>query len=62
MDAVIATGNTIEVRECLTELIRAQAGQSTFGDGGLDETMEQIRNEMRKFAEDTVVPMPMSGI
>ncbi|MGS4887696.1 acyl-CoA dehydrogenase family protein [Roseibium sp. MB-4] len=56
MDAVIATGNTIEVREGLTELIRAQAGQSTFGDGGLDETMEQIRNEMRKFAEDTVVP------
>ena len=30
----------------ISELIRKQAGQSTFGDCGLEETYEQIRNEM----------------
>ncbi|GAB4516936.1 MAG: acyl-CoA dehydrogenase family protein [Roseibium sp.] len=54
--ALIETGNTPAVRAEITRLIRDQAGQSTFGDPGLDETMEQIRNEMRRFAEDTVTP------
>ncbi|MEP0451694.1 MAG: acyl-CoA dehydrogenase family protein, partial [Roseibium sp.] len=49
-------GNTAETRLKLTELIRQQAGQSTFGDCGLEETYEQIRNEMRRFAEDNVTP------
>ena len=54
--ALIAGGSAPEVRAEVTRLIRDQAGHSTFGDPGLDETMEQIRNEMRRFAEDTVVP------
>ncbi len=54
--ALIETGNTPGIRDGITALIRDQAGHSTFGDPGLDETMEQIRNEMRRFAEDTVVP------
>jgi len=54
--SLIDTGNTPEIRTEITRLIRDQAGHSTFGDPGLDETMEQIRNEMRRFAEDTVVP------
>ena len=56
MDELIASGNTIEIRKEITSMIRDLAGQSTFGDSGLDETMEQIRNEMRRFAEDNVVP------
>lgn len=56
IEALIETGNTPSVRGEITALIRDQAGKSTFGDPGLDETMEQIRNEMRRFAEDTVVP------
>ncbi|CAJ1405232.1 unnamed protein product [Effrenium voratum] len=50
------SGNRPAIRGEITSLIRDQAGHSTFGDPGLDDTMEQIRNEMRRFAEDTVVP------
>ncbi len=56
VDDLIATGNTPEIRLRIAELIRQQAGQSTFGDCGLEETYEQIRDEMRKFAEDNVTP------
>ena len=56
IDTLIAEGNSVELRLQLTELIRHQAGQSTFGDCGLEETYEQIRNEMRRFAEDNVSP------
>ncbi|WP_420334404.1 acyl-CoA dehydrogenase family protein [Roseibium sp.] len=56
IDALIESGNTPAIRTEIAALIRDQAGHSTFGDPGLDETMEQIRNEMRKFAEDTVTP------
>ncbi|MES0812960.1 acyl-CoA dehydrogenase family protein [Roseibium sp. SCPC15] len=56
IDALIDNGNSAGIRSEITRLIRDQAGHSTFGDPGLDETMEQIRNEMRRFAEDTVVP------
>ena len=56
IEALIEAGNTPEIRAEVTRLIRDQAGHSTFGDPGLDDTMEQIRNEMRRFAEDTVVP------
>ncbi|MEM9635448.1 MAG: acyl-CoA dehydrogenase family protein [Pseudomonadota bacterium] len=56
IDALIDNGNSADIRSEITRLIRDQAGHSTFGDPGLDDTMEQIRNEMRRFAEDTVVP------
>ncbi|MEP4768627.1 MAG: acyl-CoA dehydrogenase family protein [Roseibium sp.] len=56
MDALIDSGNTCVIRSEITQLIRDQADHSTFGDPGLDETMEQIRNEMRRFAEDNVTP------
>lgn len=56
IETLIENGNSPEIRAEITQLIRDQAGHSTFGDPGLDETMEQIRNEMRRFAEGTVVP------
>lgn len=54
--SLIESGNTPTVRAEITDLIRQQVGYSTFGSSGLDETMEQIRNEMRRFAEDAVTP------
>lgn len=56
IDHLIAAGSTSEIRHRIAELIRHQAGKSTFGETGLDETYEQIRNEMRRFAEDNVTP------
>ena len=56
IERLMTSGNTPEIRLQVAELIRQKAGQSTFGDAGLDETYEQIRNEMRRFAEDNVTP------
>jgi (2S)-methylsuccinyl-CoA dehydrogenase len=55
VEDLIATGNTAESRERLVALIREHHG-ATVGDCGLDETLEAIRDEMRKFAESEVVP------
>jgi (2S)-methylsuccinyl-CoA dehydrogenase len=55
IDNLIATGNTAEHRARLAELMRDQQ-QATVGACGLDETLETIRDEMRKFADDVVVP------
>ncbi|MFN4009795.1 MAG: acyl-CoA dehydrogenase family protein [Pannonibacter sp.] len=56
IDQLMTEGNTPALRARLADLIRHQAGRSTFGDCGLDETLEQIRGEMRRFAEDKVTP------
>ncbi|MBB98381.1 MAG: acyl-CoA dehydrogenase [Rhodobacteraceae bacterium] len=56
IEALIASGNTPEVRARLTALIRQQEGASVFGATGLDETYEQVREEMRRFAADKVLP------
>ncbi len=55
VEELIATGNTAENRARLVELMREHHG-ATVGDCGLDETLEAIRDEMRKFAESEVVP------
>ena len=56
IEALIASGNTRENRARLVELMRAQQGAATVGDPGLDETLEAIRDEMRKFAAAEVEP------
>jgi (2S)-methylsuccinyl-CoA dehydrogenase len=53
-EALIALGNTAEHRARLAELIGAGFG-ATVGACGLDETLESIRDEMRKFADSEVV-------
>jgi (2S)-methylsuccinyl-CoA dehydrogenase len=53
--ALATTGNTPENRAKLAELISAHH-TATPGDCGLDETLEQIRDEMRKFADSEVIP------
>ncbi len=55
VEELIATGNTAENRARLVKLMRDHHG-ATVGDCGLDETLEAIRDEMRKFAESEVVP------
>jgi (2S)-methylsuccinyl-CoA dehydrogenase len=55
VDSLIATGNSAGHRERLAMLMRDQQ-QATVGACGLDETLETIREEMRKFADEVVVP------
>ena len=55
VEELIATGNTAENRARLVALMREQHG-ATVGDCGLDDTLEAIRDEMRKFAESEVAP------
>ena len=56
IDALIDGGNTPDVRSRLAMLMQQQEGNSVFGATGLDETYEQVRDEMRRFAADAVVP------
>jgi (2S)-methylsuccinyl-CoA dehydrogenase len=53
-EALVADGNTAERRARLVELVRKNHG-ATVGRCGLDETLESIRNEMRKFADSEVI-------
>ncbi|WP_321333956.1 acyl-CoA dehydrogenase family protein [Breoghania sp.] len=56
IETLIATGNTAAERAHLVELMVQQQGAATVGDAGLDETYEQIRNEMRRFGDAEVLP------
>jgi (2S)-methylsuccinyl-CoA dehydrogenase len=55
VEELVATGNTAENRARLVTLMREHHG-ATVGDCGLDETLDAIREEMRKFAESEVAP------
>ncbi len=54
--ALIADGTSAELRARLIEAIAADGGSATVGTSGLDETLEAMRNEMRRFADQEVVP------
>jgi (2S)-methylsuccinyl-CoA dehydrogenase len=54
VERLIATGNTAQNRARLAELICASHA-ATIGACGLDETLESIREEMRKFADSEVI-------
>ena len=54
VEEVILTGNTADNRARLVELMTASHG-ATVGACGLDETLEAIREEMRKFADSEVI-------
>jgi (2S)-methylsuccinyl-CoA dehydrogenase len=56
VEVLIADGNTAERRARLMELMRGGNLHATIGDCGLDETLESIREEMRKFADSEVIP------
>jgi (2S)-methylsuccinyl-CoA dehydrogenase len=54
VENLIASGNTAERRARLIELMGA-SHNATVGMCGLDETLESIREEMRKFADSEVI-------
>ncbi len=56
VEHLIATGNTPTRRARLMELMREHHHDATVGACGLDETLDSIREEMRKFADDRVTP------
>ena len=56
IEALIETGSTVENRARLVQLIDHAAASSAIGNPGLDETMEAMRDEIRKFNEAEVIP------
>ncbi|MEN9708762.1 MAG: hypothetical protein RIQ68_1170 [Pseudomonadota bacterium] len=53
---MIAIGNTADNRARLVALIAQLDSTAMIGDPGLDDTMEAIRDEIRKFGEGEVAP------
>ncbi|OOY29370.1 acyl-CoA dehydrogenase [Thioclava sp. L04-15] len=53
---LIAGGNSNAARMRLVELIRDVQGRSIFGQSGLDEDLEMIREQFYRYAEDRVKP------
>uniref|UniRef100_A0A9E7ZVW0 Acyl-CoA dehydrogenase family protein n=1 Tax=Bosea sp. NBC_00436 TaxID=2969620 RepID=A0A9E7ZVW0_9HYPH len=56
VDALIAEGNTLENRARFVALFSQDQGAASIGDTGLDETLEAIRSEMRRFCAAEVTP------
>ncbi len=48
--------NTPEARARVVELIKNAQGTAAYGDPGLDETAEAMREEMRRFSQEQVEP------
>ncbi|MGO4665631.1 acyl-CoA dehydrogenase family protein [Bosea sp. 2RAB26] len=55
-ETLISEGNTPENRARLVALFSQSQGLASVGDPGLDETLEAIRSEMRRFCEAEVTP------
>jgi (2S)-methylsuccinyl-CoA dehydrogenase len=54
--ALVAAGNTPAARSRLVALMRDNHGRATFGATGLEEELEMIREQFRRFADDRVIP------
>ena len=53
---LMASGNTPEARTALVTLMQANHGRATFGATGLDEELEMIRDQFRRYADEKVIP------
>jgi (2S)-methylsuccinyl-CoA dehydrogenase len=53
---LMALGNTPASRGRLVALMRDNAGRATFGATGLDEELEMIRDQFRRYADEKVIP------
>lgn len=53
---LMAHGNTVAARSRLVQLMRDNQGRATFGATGLDDELEMIRDQFRRFADEQVVP------
>jgi (2S)-methylsuccinyl-CoA dehydrogenase len=49
-------GNTIAARNRLVELMQDNAGFATFGKTGLDDDLEMIRDQFKRFSDERVAP------
>ncbi len=49
-------GNSLAARNRLVELMRDNHGHATFGASGLDEELEMVRDQFRRYADDKVIP------
>ncbi|MDR3373041.1 MAG: acyl-CoA/acyl-ACP dehydrogenase [Ancalomicrobiaceae bacterium] len=56
IETLIARGNTAENRAALVAAMTVSGGQATIGDPGLDETLDEFRVQMRRFADAAVAP------
>ncbi|QPC44263.1 acyl-CoA dehydrogenase family protein [Kaustia mangrovi] len=54
--ALMRSGNTAPARARLVALMVDMEGAATYGRAGLDGTMEQMREEMRRFVGEKVAP------
>ncbi|MFT4080431.1 acyl-CoA dehydrogenase family protein [Rhodomicrobium lacus] len=54
--AALIKANSRQARARLVELVEHAQGTGHFGDGGLDETLEAMREEMRRFVDAEVKP------
>ena len=53
---LMANANTPEARSALVALMQANHGRATFGATGLDEELEMIRDQFRRYADEKVIP------
>jgi (2S)-methylsuccinyl-CoA dehydrogenase len=53
---LMSDGMSETVRTRIAALLRQRRGASTFGDCGLDETLDRMREEMRRFADSRIAP------
>ena len=53
---LVASGNSQTARTRLVELMQEQVANSTFGATGLDDELEMIRDQFRRFAAEKVEP------
>ncbi|TMV66645.1 acyl-CoA dehydrogenase, partial [Thioclava sp. BHET1] len=53
---LIASGTGIAPKLALVALMRQDSGRATFGTTGLEDELEMIRDQFRRFAEEKVAP------
>ncbi|MEO0569837.1 MAG: acyl-CoA dehydrogenase family protein [Pseudomonadota bacterium] len=56
VQTLMAKGNTQGARTRLVELMQERSAEATFGDSGLDEELEMIRDQFRRFSSEKVLP------
>ncbi|MCP3972008.1 MAG: acyl-CoA/acyl-ACP dehydrogenase [Rhodobacteraceae bacterium] len=56
VETLIRSGNSQAARMRLVSCMRDNHGHATFGTTGLDDELEMIRDQFRRFADDKVVP------
>lgn len=56
VESLIETGTRPALRAALVETMKTKTPAEIVGDSGLDETLEAFRSEMRRFAEEEVLP------